>query len=437
MRPHALVSAVLIALGVSSSAWAVPKSLFVQPGSIPYGMNGEDAWISRTYFDHVCTAHKTPGADDYIYDLVLSEVADDSGNLFDAQLDLVDDYFSCFNNIFFGTVALPWSGAGSPYVEGMKDEAFRWANINMSAAVADKIIARYPNVTINWYVSYEANLSAFASDATLTADYAAFLGELSNELYAKRPGAVLWSPAFWSHPASENLTALRTELSTVFPVAPHLTWLHFQDFVGQSAHYTPPDTYHYDFTCQDALQHYDVLKAAAPNLASLAVNMELFVSGDSNAPTALYSGQQSEQQAREQCYAAAGVPIGASWEIRWWYLSDHGQPDGSCNKPEVCNGLDDDCDLLVDEDGVCNGGAGGGAGATGAGGASVSVGSGTPTGGSGGAIAATGEGDSAVGGSCDCGTQWRPNPSSGVGVLAAALALLARGARRRFYTPES
>ncbi|MBK8015190.1 MAG: hypothetical protein IPK13_28100 [Deltaproteobacteria bacterium] len=86
--------------------------------------------------------------------------------------------------------------------------------------------------------------------------------------------------------------------------------------------------------------------AAGGALASLQVNMELFASGlgPCGVFTCCAPGDPVEQAQREADYKTAGVPIGASFELRYWYLSLYGPTGQECNQPEVCNGVDDDCD---------------------------------------------------------------------------------------------
>lgn len=337
---------------VASKAGATPKSLFVQATSVP---TGADAYQTRTWFHKVCMAHRTPGSPDFIYNLVLSEIAETSGTLATAALDIIEDYYGCFDNVFVGTVNLPHA---DPYVSGMKDASFRWDNINLSVAVANayqtRFSQKFPGQDFHWYVSYEANLNYLASDTALKNAYAAFLLELSNQLNVIRPGAVLWSPAFWTPFASvPNPTALRNALSDVFTTAPGITWLHFQDFVGQAARKNcNTGNVTYGFTAADGIGYFGLVNQANPgSLASVRVNMEHFILGDVTTCGTWYMepSEPAELAAREAAYETANVPIGASWEIRWWYLAHYGPVGQECNQPEVCDGQDNNCNLLVDE----------------------------------------------------------------------------------------
>ncbi len=346
------VLVVALMLGDAPSGRAVQKSLFVQATSVP---TGSDAYITRTWFQKVCTDHRTAGSANYISNLVLSEIADTQGNLMTDALDIIEDYYGCFDNIFVGTRNLDHS---DPYVTGMKDSTFRWDNINLSVLVANAYEARFNQLTpaagYHWYISYEANLNYLASDVTLKNAYAAYLLELSTQLNAIRSGAVLWSPAFWTpYNSVPSHAALQNAISDVLTTAPGITWLHFQDFVGQAASYNcTTTTTSYGFGAADAIGYYGLVSAANPGtVASVRINMEHFILGDIATCGSWYivAGDPTEHAAREAAYEAAGAPIGASWEIRWWYQAHYGQVGQQCNQVEVCDGVDNDCDLQIDE----------------------------------------------------------------------------------------
>lgn len=92
---------------------------------------------------------------------------------------------------------------------------------------------------------------------------------------------------------------------------PGVTWLHFQDMMGRGRK---------DITKWDVKQWYSEL-ARAHSFASLRVNMELF---DRDAQGNLVPEDDDVVQAREDWYESQGIPVGASWELRWW-MSNHAE----------------------------------------------------------------------------------------------------------------
>ena len=441
MRAPPLACVAALCLSFTPKAGAVPKSLFVQVTSVPAGA---EAYRTRTWFKKICDNHRSVGSPNYIQDLVLSEVADQNGTLDAARLSIVEDYFGCFDNVFVGTANLDHA---DPYVAGMKDSTFRWDNILLSEKIAQAYDARFqqkfPGQAFHWYVSYEANLNAFSLDTTLKNAYAAYLLELSNRLTAVRAGSVLWSPAFWTqYAAVSDQTALRSAIADVMAAAPKVNWLHFQDFVGQAAKQNcSTAAVTYGFNASDGIGYYNLInQAVGSKLASLRVNMEHFVSGGAGCPSGgLYPGESTELSARENAYQTAGVPIGASWEVRWWYRALYGMEDATCNQAEVCNSTDDNCDLKVDEGGVCGGTGGsatGGVAGNATGGGSGSPGSGGTAGGSAGsssagaaATGATNAGRASDDGGCGCTIA----PSSTFRLLRWCAMLLGLVLRRKLW----
>lgn len=330
---------------------AEPRELFVQVSSV---YTGSEAYKTRAWFEKACA--QTPKLDG----LVLGNAADAQGELYTAQLDIVDDYFHCFSNIFIGTVEPDWAGPGSPYVEGIVDPQFRWQQINLSRAVADKLLARYPAVYFHWYITYEANLNFFVGDdvrvdrtvGTPISGYAvkeaykAFLYQLSGDLYAKRQRTVLWSPTFWTPYASLSATQrseLQSAVRDVLVGSVRVNWLHFQDLIGQQSYVVcqsfsscyPRVTY--PIGCDNTVGYYGLLKAATSStqVVSLRTNMEMFIM--QRAPGNQYGimpADKNELIEREACYGRNSVPIGASWEIRWWYLSYYGLPHITWDYPQ-------------------------------------------------------------------------------------------------------
>jgi hypothetical protein len=182
-------------------------------------------------------------------------------------------------------------------------------------------------------VTYEAYFDWFGnntySDSVRTA-YSAYLLEMVRAYnqalrYAGEPAAsssraVLWSPAYessyFSHSPLE-LNRIRDNLRYMFHdvqrtaegegIGRGVDWLDMQDKLGQ--------TECFSVECYVGVKHwYDFLTSVnfpEFSFASLRVNMELF---SSNLP----GPDVNEHRARQDFYEANGIPIGASWELRFW-----------------------------------------------------------------------------------------------------------------------
>jgi hypothetical protein len=121
---------------------------------------------------------------------------------------------------------------------------------------------------------------------------------------------MLWSPTWWTRYgtlSAATRSTIAAHVGTMLHDVPHITWVHVQDHLGADP----------TFTCTgDAIPYYQLLRGAAPGLASLAINMEYFTT----TPTFM-TGSATEHAARERCYASSGIPIGASFELRYWRTS--------------------------------------------------------------------------------------------------------------------
>lgn len=339
---------VLVLLSLFSVAHASPRELFVQVSSVP---TGAEAYKTQAWFNKACA--QNPKLDS----LVLQNVADAQGNLYAAQLDTISSYFKCFSNIFVGTTEPLWDGPGSPYVEGIVDPNFRWSQIYLSRAIADKFIARYPDLYFNWYITYEANLNFFVGDDVRTDTkvgtpitgnsvkeaYKAYLAQLSGDLYAKKPRAVLWSPTFWKpflDMSAEERANLQVAIQDTIAASNRVNWLHFQDFMGQQSFVRCESTAScyprviYKIGCDNTKNYYSLLSDATANtqIVSLRVNMEMFITQYlPNDTYGLMPADKYELFEREACYSRNNLPIGASWEIRWWYWTYFGTWSTSWN----------------------------------------------------------------------------------------------------------
>ena len=331
------------------------KSMFLDLGGAP-------AEEIAARVEKICAEHRDPNNDNYIMNVVLVGVVDQLGDLRVDQLRAVLPHVpgggqtTCFENVFVGPTQLdvgqlPWKArpdfpqnlepwcADSPYCGGILTNSWRWDNIAANREAADVFLGfvdlHYPGVraNLNWYVTYEAYFDWFGdntySDSVRTA-YSAYLLEMVRAYnqalrYAGEPAAsssraVLWSPAYessyFSHSPLE-LNRIRDNLRYMFHdiqrtaagegIGRGVDWLDMQDKLGQ--------TECFSVECYVGVKDwYDFLTSVnfpEFSFASLRVNMELF---SSNLP----GPDVNEHKARQDFYEANGIPIGASWELRFW-----------------------------------------------------------------------------------------------------------------------
>lgn len=294
-------------------AWdgATKKSLFIQVRTYPQ----TDLIVD---LEHIRTYHRDSSRDDFIHNVVLDEIGDEFGvlhpNVFQLLPYLPGGSKRTFDNVFVGSHFVNWQGTGSAYDEGMRNGGHRWANLGLQRALWQS----FANIAIGpWhgYINHEGVLD-FLDDHWLRQCYEAYLIQSRRDLDSVGgPGkALLWSPAIWSGKpltAAEE-TGVMFMFSNVAAYAPPgVTWLHFQDMMGRGRK---------DITKWDVKQWYSEL-ARAHSFASLRVNMELF---DRDAQGNLVPEDDDVVQAREDWYESQGIPVGASWELRWW-MSNHAE----------------------------------------------------------------------------------------------------------------
>jgi hypothetical protein len=237
------------------------------------------------------------------------------------KLDIVSRYFDCFDSIYVGTKNLKWNGkTGSKYNSGIQDAEFRHKNIQVSTNLMDRFIATYPKLQFKWYISYEANLNYF-SDPKIKEGYVAFNAELCREMKQRRDVAIMWSPNFWTR--SKLLTepsraALVANLKDHFSRVP-ITEVHFQDHRGGSSLYPPSRK----FGAEDTKYYYDLMKSLGG--PDISVNVEMFVRKMSQGKQTTVAMSRADYVQHMKEYASDQLPLGASWEIRYWY-SAHWNP---------------------------------------------------------------------------------------------------------------
>jgi hypothetical protein len=332
-----------------------PKSMFLDLG----GTTADE--IARR-IDRICAEHRDPASDAYIMNVVLVGVLDEHGRLRVDQLLAVLPHVpgggrtTCFDNVFIGPTQLdgtgqPWKSrpdfpggldpwcADSLYCGGIMTQSWRWDNIEANRRAANLFLAfvdlHFPGVreNLNWYITYEGYFDWLGGNRysdRISAAYAAYLLELVKVFHqtlrhAGEPAetasrAVLWSPAYESSYYSYTqleLNNIRDNMRGVFHnvqamaaaegISRGVDWLDMQDKLGQ--------TDCFSVECYAGVkQWYDFLTTVnfeAFSFANLRVNMELF---SSNMP----GPDVNEHRARQNFYEANGIPIGASWELRFW-----------------------------------------------------------------------------------------------------------------------
>jgi hypothetical protein len=351
----------LILVTSSNVAYAIPDD-GITPKSMFLDLGGITPEQIAAQIDTICAEHRDPASDDYIMNVVLVGVLDPRGRLRVGELLSVLPHVpgggqeTCFDNVFIGPTQLdgtgqPWRSrpdfpgglepwcADSLYCGGIMTPSWRWDNIEANRKAADLFLAfvnfHFPDVrkTLNWYVTYEGYFDWLGGNRYSTGisdAYSAYMLEMVrvyNEAlrYAGEPAetasrAVLWSPAYanpyFSH-TQLQLNDLRENLRTVFHnvqtmaagegITRGVDWLDMQDKLGQTDCFSA-DCY------AGVKQWYQFLTTVNSDqfaFANLRVNMELF---SSNVP----GPDPNEHMARQNFYEANGIPVGASWELRFW-----------------------------------------------------------------------------------------------------------------------
>lgn len=274
----------------------------------------------KTMLNKIRTSHRNPANPGYIDTVVLQDIAKPSGALYTTYLNAITPFLPggatpAFDRAYIGTVDLPWTGAGSKYIEGIKDAPFRNKNVNVSKTAANNFKVRYPTIVADWYITYEANMSGFW-DSNIETSYLAYINQLSAGLSTVRPSKTfLWSPAFWTPLRNQPpwaLPDLQTNIADISNKINVPLVLDIQDFVGQSQGAS---------TRLDADAWMDYLKVnwkASTTIAPTVfqINAEQFQINDSGA---IVAGDPIEVPERENYYAGEGHKVGPSWEIRYWY----------------------------------------------------------------------------------------------------------------------
>jgi hypothetical protein len=236
------------------------------------------------------------------------------------KLDIIDDYFSGFDNIFVGFMGLQ-NIVSDPYETGILSPEIRWRNIYETREALRLFRNRYPSLSFHYYLDYEANLNDFVREDLREAHLAMNIVLINDFREARPDGVILWSPTFWT-PYSQLAapSELQSALTSYFSRLKQGTngvgvqWLDFQDFVGQSYLSSTPMTY-------EDVKNYRALLARSHAFASLRINMECFrPTNDATEPFAPMPG--FELASRQAFYAENNLTLGMAWEMRHWYRSE-------------------------------------------------------------------------------------------------------------------
>ncbi|HZD22264.1 MAG TPA: hypothetical protein VE569_02520 [Acidimicrobiia bacterium] len=273
---------------------ATKKSLFIQVGSY-------DPNLLAKHLDHVYEAHKDPTMDDYIFNVVLNEIGED-GELH-PNMDTILRYLpgeekQAFQNVFIGSHVVRLPG------KWITDIEYRWANLREQKALWQAAMRYRSNRPWHYYIDHEGVLDFFSRWRYKRAIEAFLIQSCRDAFFVQPNRAILWSP-YWDNPptwlAKHNLKQVFNNLPRYAPQG--INWLHLQDTVGARFGQTKEQAVEW-FRVLDDIYDWD----------SLRMNMDYFV----RTSGGLAPADPLEVQARENWYEQQGIPVGASWELRWW-----------------------------------------------------------------------------------------------------------------------
>lgn len=258
--------------------------------------------------------------------LALQDIASDNGTLLTNYLDAVAPFLPgssthpCFSRVYVGTLEPVWTGTGNAYVDGVQNAAFVADYLSKSDAVARSFVQRYPKVTADWYITYEANLNDLYYPQVSAAYQTLLSGELKSRT-ALRPGRhVMWSPAFW-YPYSSysqntlGMTGLSQSLTQLFSALKAygrgVDVLDLQDYVAGSSCQPVSNR----VTRSDAVGWVGFLRGLGV-IPSVLVNTEQYAMDCSTG--GIVNGDPTEVQNRETYYRSNGLTLGPAFELRYW-----------------------------------------------------------------------------------------------------------------------
>ena len=262
---------------------------------------------------------------DRVNNLVLTKVGGLDGNLYHPQIDAIRPYLpggskpAC-DNYFVGSNWVPWIpdtyGADKSqwynhyaFWGGILNPQYRWDNIVHTTLLWEKAKSYLGIGFMNFYVEFEADLTAFSHSALsiqVKLAYEAYLIELRRRSKVIEPASgLLWSPFHWD-PFSKlppgQRTLMRTAVTSLKTNVQSLGGANLQivlqDSVGARAGVITQD---------DAAQLCQTLKDVSPEM-----NVEWFT-------TTSLGIEPFNARAREDWYKEQkSILIGPSWELRWF-----------------------------------------------------------------------------------------------------------------------
>ena len=261
------------------------------------------------WLEHVRNHHRDPIMPGYVQNLVLDEIGTD--HISTNQLDVIEPYLpggrlQAFDNVFVGSHFLKTHP--DPYGYGMTNANHRWANLKAQKQLWTEFNNRYPHILWHPYINHEGVLDYFDVES-IRQGYEAYLIQSVRDGRKVRPGsAIMWSPAAWEGTPFSPLE--RRKIRQTFQRVKKedgkgVNWLRLQDMMGRGR---------FDISTHDVVAWYKQLKRSHA-FDSLRVNMELF----QRTPDGYEAIAQATYRDRYQYYKAKGVPVGASWEMRYWF----------------------------------------------------------------------------------------------------------------------
>jgi hypothetical protein len=280
---------------------------------------GVKEWLSTIVQDF-----RNPSSPNYVATLAITIAAykDNSGvHLNESQLNFVKEFLPHFDYLFIGCLPNKYVISSPDVTKASHRSAF--VNANRDAAELFIQWLRTNNITtpIHWYIDWEENINefGFGNAANLKNGYKELFSQFTSELWnlsinnGINEPEFLWSPYFGS-PSGSILE--RDLLRDLLVSVPKLSWLNVQDGIGVNATKNPNGQIAYNRTPEQVINYYqNVIGPASGPVKNNGFNMECFVfDGHGGMPP----GDPEELQIRQSKYMQANIPVGVSFEIRYF-----------------------------------------------------------------------------------------------------------------------